>query len=115
MLRTSTTDPTAFSAADLAAYRRAILRPGAASATLAWYRALWKTSSAHAEAQLRPIRAQTLLIWGMQDVALVPQLTEGLDAWVPSLRVERIPEAGHWVQHEQPDLVNRLLLDHLAG
>ena len=39
----------------------------------------------------------------MQDAALVPELTEGLEAWVPSLRVERIPEAGHWVQHEQPD------------
>ena len=64
---------------------------------------------------LRVIQARTLLIWGLRDIALRPELTAGLESWVPSLRVERVPEAGHWVQHEQPDLVNRLLLEHLSG
>ena len=115
LLLSSTVDPEAFWPDHLAPYRRAILRPGAARATLAYYRALVATPPSKVRALIRPIQAPTLLIWGQQDAALVPELAEGLELWVPSLRVERVPEAGHWVQHEQPDLVNRLLLEHLGG
>jgi len=115
MLRGSALDPGAFSADDLAAYRRAVCRPGAASAMLAWYRALWVSDKQALRARLRTVSAPTLLIWGLEDVALVPELTEDLDAWVPGVRVERIADASHWVQHERPELVNRLLLEHLDG
>ena len=113
LLRRSTMVPGSFRPADLAAYRRAMLRSGAARATLAYYRALWTTPPR--QLRSRPVRAATLLIWGLHDVALVPELTEGLDEWVPDLRIERIAEAGHWVQHEQPERVNRLLLEHFGG
>jgi pimeloyl-ACP methyl ester carboxylesterase len=114
MLRGSTVEPGSFSAADLAAYRRAVLRPGAARAMLAYYRALWSSSPEELRARLRIVTASTLLIWGVQDLALVPELTDDLDDWVPGVRVERIADASHWVQHERPDLVNRLLLSHLG-
>lgn len=113
-LRGSALDPGAFSAADLAAYRRSVCRPGAARAMLAWYRALWATNREALRARLRVVRAPTLLIWGMEDVALVPELTENLEEWVPVVRVERVADASHWVQHERPALVNRLLLEHLG-
>jgi pimeloyl-ACP methyl ester carboxylesterase len=114
LLRRSASTPTTFSPADLSAYRRAILRPGAASATLAYYRTL-VSERRHLQAlSERQITAQTLLIWGMQDVALAPSLAAGLEAWVPRLRVEHIADAGHWVQHERPDAVNRLLTDALS-
>jgi pimeloyl-ACP methyl ester carboxylesterase len=115
LLLSTTVEPESFWPEHLAPYRRAILRPGAARATLAYYRALVKTSPAHVRKRLRPIRAATLLIWGLKDPALVPDLTNGLERWVPDLRVERIPDASHWVQHERPQQVNRLLLEHLAG
>lgn len=38
----------------------------------------------------------------------------GEERGVPNLRVERIPEATHWVQHEVPDRVNELLAGFLA-
>ena len=114
LLLSSTVDPECFWPDNLAPYRRAILRPGAARATLAYYRALVATPPGRVQQLVRRIQAPTLLIWGMQDPALVPDLTEGLDDCVPSLRVEQIAEAGHWVQHEQSTLVNRLLLEHLA-
>ena len=115
LLLSSTVEPECFWPGNLPPYRRAILRPGAARATLAYYRALVATPPSRVQALIRPIRASTMLIWGMQDPALVPELATGLEAWVPDLRVERIAEAGHWVQHERPDLVNRLLLEHLSG
>jgi epoxide hydrolase 4 len=114
LLRGSTRDPRVFSAADLAAYRRAVSRPGAARAMLAWYRALWETGPDELRERIQPLVVPTLLIWGVQDVALVPELTDDLDDWVPDLRVERIADASHWVQHERPGRVNQLLLEHLA-
>jgi pimeloyl-ACP methyl ester carboxylesterase len=32
---------------------------------------------------------------------------------VPDLRVEHLPGAGHWPHIDEPDVVNRLLLEHL--
>lgn len=112
VLRRSALSADTFSTADLAAYRRAILRPGALSAALAYYRALPATMQEEIQHRFDQVAAPTLLIWGMQDVALSSMLTEGLDAWVPDLRVERIEEASHWVQIEQAATVNRLLLEH---
>jgi epoxide hydrolase 4 len=47
----------------------------------------------------------TLVIWGMQDAALLPELVEGLDEYVPQLTLEKVPEASHWIIHEQPQRV----------
>lgn len=64
--------------------------------------------------RLRRIEAPTLLIWGMRDRYLVPGLTEGLGPWVPNLKVERLPNATHWVQHDEPRRVNELLVSFLG-
>jgi epoxide hydrolase 4 len=47
----------------------------------------------------------TLVIWGMQDAALLPELVEGLEEYVPKLTLEKVPEASHWIIHEQPQRV----------
>jgi pimeloyl-ACP methyl ester carboxylesterase len=31
----------------------------------------------------------------------------GLDQYVPDLTVRRIPDATHWVIHEQPEVINQ--------
>ena len=36
-------------------------------------------------------------------------LLDGLEACVPNLRVERLPEATHWVMDEAPERVNALI------
>ena len=55
----------------------------------------------------------TLLIWGMDDVALLPALTDGLDAYIKQLTVERVANASHWIVHEQPQRVIALIEDFL--
>ncbi|TSE35962.1 alpha/beta fold hydrolase [Tepidimonas charontis] len=61
----------------------------------------------------------TLVIWGLRDQALLPSLLDGLDAWVPDLRIERLPEASHWLLHEQPaqvmSLIEAYLMRHRLG
>jgi pimeloyl-ACP methyl ester carboxylesterase len=47
----------------------------------------------------------THVLWGERDRALLPALLEGLERWVPALTVQRVPEASHWIVHEQPELV----------
>ena len=51
------------------------------------------------------IDVPTLLLWAQDDVALLPCLTEGLDAHIPDLKLVPIAQATHWVVHEQPERV----------
>ena len=51
------------------------------------------------------IEVPTLLLWALGDVALLPCLTEGLDAHIPDLKLVPIAQATHWVVHEQPERV----------
>ena len=60
------------------------------------------------------VKVPTLVLWGEQDRALLPSLLDGLDTFVPDLRLVRIPDATHWVVHEQPDLVEREIAAMLA-
>jgi pimeloyl-ACP methyl ester carboxylesterase len=49
------------------------------------------------------------VIWGMQDKALLPQLLDPLPELIDDLIIERLPEATHWVVHEQPERINQLI------
>ena len=67
------------------------------------------------EGPIRPISAPTLVIWGERDRYLGPTLAEPHHDDVPNLdRVERLPDASHWVHHDAAERVNRLLIDFFA-
>lgn len=51
------------------------------------------------------VRLPTTVVWAEDDTALLPVLLDGLEAYVPDLRLVRIPGATHWVVHEQPERV----------
>lgn len=104
----------AFSAADQAAYREAWAQPGALTGGLNYYRAspLYPPSAADPGAtrlELAPqdfmVRVPTLVLWGERDRALLPGCLDGLEQCVPDLVVRRVPDASHWIVHEQPGLV----------
>jgi pimeloyl-ACP methyl ester carboxylesterase len=50
-------------------------------------------------------RVPTTVLWGDGDTALLPGLLDGLERWVPELRLLRVPDATHWMLHEQPQRV----------
>ena len=65
--------------------------------------------------ELRSISAPTLVIWGERDSYLGPDLAEPHQEDVPNLdRVERLPDASHWVHHDEAERVNELLVDFFA-
>ncbi len=61
------------------------------------------------------IGVPTTVIWGLLDKALAASLIDGLDAYIPHLTLHRIPDATHWIVHEQPDLVAALIGEALAA
>jgi len=98
-----------FDDATIDRYVDAVRTPGAARAMVAYYRAALR----HLPGPVPRIDAETLVIWGMDDRALGPRLLDGLEAHVARLRIERIPDASHWVAQDAPERVNELLLDFL--
>jgi pimeloyl-ACP methyl ester carboxylesterase len=108
--------------ADKAVYHEAWAQPGALRGGLNYYRAARMGEQVAAggvpEEYANKITSQTvevptLVIWGESDTALLPSLTRGLSEWVPRLRVELVPGAGHWVPYERPDRVNSLIREFM--
>jgi pimeloyl-ACP methyl ester carboxylesterase len=107
--------PAAFTDADLDRYAEAWSQPGAVESMINYYRAALRQSPRAALERLRKIEAPVLVIWGEQDRAVGAELAEPDPKWVPNARVERIPEASHWVQLDAPERVNELLVDFLRS
>jgi pimeloyl-ACP methyl ester carboxylesterase len=108
--------PSAFSAEDIDRYREAWSQPGATTAMINYYRAVFRQSPKRAEARIRRVDAPTLVIWGERDRYLGPDLAEPDRADVPNLeRVVRLPEATHWVHHDEPERVTELLSEFFSG
>jgi pimeloyl-ACP methyl ester carboxylesterase len=57
------------------------------------------------------VNVPTLVIWGMQDIALPPGLIDGLETYVPNLTLHQIEEGTHWLVHEQGMRVAGLMQD----
>ncbi len=90
-------------------YLDAFRPDGALTAALDYYRAALR----HPPPPPTVIGVPTLVIWGMRDRYLSPRLLEGLDSWVTDLRIERLPEASHWLHHEEPGRVAGLIADFM--
>jgi epoxide hydrolase 4 len=56
----------------------------------------------------------TLVIWAEDDLALPKSLVDGLDAFVPHMRLVRVPGATHWIIHERPKFIAAEIDKHLA-
>jgi pimeloyl-ACP methyl ester carboxylesterase len=119
---TETAAPGAFSETDVQRYKDAMARSGSLSGPLNYYRAVVRENARRQIQSALPgtttrdgtVEVPALVIWGEQDQALSTDLLDGLDRWVSDLRIERLPAASHWVQADDPEHVNELLLDFLV-
>jgi pimeloyl-ACP methyl ester carboxylesterase len=102
-------------------YRTAWSRTGALSGGLNFYRAspLYPPSTPedvermqavlNLPREMLTVTVPTLVIWGERDRALLTGNLDGLENYVNTLSVRRIPDGTHWVVHEQPRRVNQLI------
>jgi pimeloyl-ACP methyl ester carboxylesterase len=109
----SSSRPGTFTAEDWTQYREAWSQPDAFKSMVHWYRAALRAAP-KTPANLR-IHVPTLLIWGARDRFLRRELAEPSVALCDRGRLEFFDEATHWIQHEEADKVNELILEHLAG
>ena len=109
--------PGAFTPIDHARYDAAFASPGALWAALAYYRAAARQPRATLDHDVAGdgdmVHAPTLVLWGEDDPALITANADGLERWVPDVRVERVPDAGHFVQADAPAVVNESLVRFL--
>jgi len=64
--------------------------------------------------QMKPIETPTLVIWGEKDTALLTGNLDGKDQYVTHLKIQRVPDATHWVIHEKTADVIQSMRDFLA-
>jgi pimeloyl-ACP methyl ester carboxylesterase len=98
-----------FTNEDIEKYKEAWSQPGAMTAMLNWYRA-----AAHYPLSIPKemrIRVPTLMMWGMKDAALTHRLARPSMDYCDDGRLLFLPEASHWVQHEEAAEVNQHLLE----
>jgi pimeloyl-ACP methyl ester carboxylesterase len=90
------------------------------TAMLNWYRAsafiVPETDEvvprpAFLDAPFPPVTQPALVIWGMEDKALLPVQLDGLDAFVPDLTIRRVDGAGHFVPWEDAPAVIAAMRD----
>ncbi|WP_421865270.1 alpha/beta fold hydrolase [Parvibaculum sp.] len=77
-----------------------------------WYRNFtrnWKDS----ESLVEKVNAPSLMISAADDIVLRPEMTEGMEQYVPDLEKHVIPDCGHWTQSEKPEELNTLMVDWL--
>jgi pimeloyl-ACP methyl ester carboxylesterase len=101
-----------FTDEDIAEYKQAWSQPGAVSAMINWYRAAarhWpkmKTDLC--------VKVPALMLWGMRDVALSHRMARLSMDYCTDGKLVFFEDATHWVQHEEAENVNQLLLEFLA-
>lgn len=98
-------------------------QPGAMTAMLNWYRAstllvpaMYETPErpAFLNGPFPPLKVPTLVIWGMDDKALLPVQLEGLEALVPDLTLRKLEGVGHFAPWEAPEKVTGAMREWLA-
>ncbi len=105
--------PGTFTDQELDLYCQAWSQPGAFTAMLNWYRAAFRHPPP--PPRNKGIHSPTLVIWGARDRFL------GLELAGPSTRrceeghLAIFEEASHWVHHEEPGEVNRLIAGFFRG
>ncbi|MEI5675921.1 MULTISPECIES: alpha/beta fold hydrolase [unclassified Nocardioides] len=106
--------------ADLPHVLAALEGPANRAAAVGYYRAIrapWRVPSSYAgwkQTWDGTPTVPTLYLHGADDGCLEPGFADGLVAKLPAgSRVERVVDAGHFLQVEQPDVVNRLVAHFL--
>ncbi len=107
-----TARPDAFTDQELERYKDAWSQPGALTGMLNWYRAIRKGSLL--QMPKAPLRMPVRIIWGLGDQFLSPMLATESLKFCENAELVWVGEATHWVHHEQPEVVNRLIKEFLT-
>jgi len=103
--------PHASADATVAEYVKAYSQPGALTATINYYRAAMRYHRDLPRTASRFLSMPVLMIWGEQDNALGKELTYRTRNYCSDLEIVYDPSSNHFVQLDNPELVNTTLLE----
>lgn len=107
-----------FSPQDMEQYRAAWSQPGALTAMLNWYRAIFRGGPSRTSDTTGPrtsqIKPPVLILWGEKDTALSLSMAAESLKQCEKGRLITFENATHWVQHDEPEAVNSHLLSFLG-
>ncbi|GAB2691068.1 epoxide hydrolase EphM [Mucilaginibacter koreensis] len=95
-----------FSAPEIKGYKKAWQQPGALNRMINWYRA-----AKYDQETDGIITIPTLIIWGKNDKFLTLAMAQASIEKCTHGKLAMIEDATHWVYHEKPNEVNRLILE----
>jgi len=99
--------------AELEAYAEVFERTGFTGG-LNWYRNFDRNWELTPEQDGARIEVPCLMVTAEWDPVLTPAMAQGMAPFVADLETHMIDRCGHWTQQEQPDQLNRLMLDWLG-
>lgn len=94
----------------LATYKAEWSRPGRLTGMLNWYRASPLKVALPGQPltdlpEIDPTRVQVvcphLLVWGLNDTALLPDSRAGLDTFAAQLTIRELEDCDHWLHHQR--------------
>jgi pimeloyl-ACP methyl ester carboxylesterase len=97
-----------FTAEEIEKYVVAWMKPGALTGMSNYYRAMRHRKKMRG--LIRRIDVPTLMIWGDLDPFFTPETLRDFGEYVPDLRIEHVPDVGHFVQTDAPGRVNELMI-----
>lgn len=109
----ATSRPGTFGEEELAHYRRAWRQPCAMLSMIRWYRAALQRPPRRPD-DLR-VSVPVRLLWGVHDVVLGREMVPPSARLCDDVEVIYLDAAGHFLQHEEPEEVNRLLVEFLSA
>ncbi len=100
------------SQSELAEFRKAWSQPGALTGMINWYRAILRRRFASPPPS-KGIAMPTQIVWGAKDRYASLSLAEASQTLCADARLTVLDNATHWVQHDEAERVNAILLDFL--
>jgi soluble epoxide hydrolase / lipid-phosphate phosphatase len=113
VMRSTAGTATAITDEDIAVFAAAF-RKGGLRGPINFYRNFHRNWETTAHLTGRQVTAPALMITAEKDPVLRPEMANGMEQWVPNVRFHHVKDSGHWTQQEQPDEVNRVLIDFLS-
>ena len=118
LIRGTSPNKGAFSEEELAAFTDPLREPARANATMQLYRTFLLREfpaiarGAYADKRLT---TPTLLMFGTKDFAISPAFLRGYEPYVDDFTLELVPDCGHFIEEEKPQLVTERALEFFAA
>jgi epoxide hydrolase 4 len=85
---------------------------GTTTAAVNYYRALFRHQRDDSHVKIdRPV----LILWGCKDAALGQELADASRQYCSDVQMKKIVHASHWIQQDEPDIVNNHMAIFLSG